>query len=57
MSLLCWNCRELGNQQTIQELGDLVRAQDPTVVFLAETWLVEARLGEIRDRLQMGNYF
>ena len=26
-------------------------------MFKAETWLVEARLGEIRDRLQMGNYF
>ena len=35
----------------------MVRAQDPTVVFLAETWLVEARLGEIRDKLEMGNYF
>ena len=34
----------------------MVWAQDSTVVFLVETWLVEARLGEIKDRLQMGNY-
>ena len=27
------------------------------MVFLAETWLVEARIGEIKDRLLMGNYF
>ena len=26
-------------------------------MFLAEKWLVEARLGDIRDRLQMGSYF
>lgn len=26
----------------IQELVDLVRAQEPTVVFRAETWLDEA---------------
>ena len=26
-------------------------------MFLAKTWLVEARLGNIRDRLQMGSYF
>ena len=47
MSLLCWNCRGLGNPQTIQELGDLVQVQDPAVVFLAETWLDEARLIEL----------
>ena len=49
MNLLCWNCRGLGNRQTVQEFGDLVRAQDPAVVFLAETWLDEARLVNIRD--------
>ena len=37
MNLLCWNCRGLGNQQTVQELGDLVWAQDLAVEFLAET--------------------
>lgn len=42
---------QLGNQQTVQELGVLILAQDPTVVFLAETWLIEASLGEIKDRL------
>ena len=55
MSLLCWNCRGLGNRQTVQELGDIIRAQDPSVVFLAETWLDEARLGFIRDSLQFGH--
>ena len=48
MSLLCWNCCGLGNPQTDQELGDLIHAQDPSVVFLTETWLDKARLEEIR---------
>ena len=44
MSFLVWNCRGLGNPQTIRELGNLIRAQDPAVMFLVETWLDEARL-------------
>lgn len=44
MSFLVWNCRGLGNPQTIQELSNLVRAQDPIVVFITETWLDKARL-------------
>ena len=47
MSLLCWNYRGLGNLETEQELGDLIWAQDPLVMFLAETWLTKARLEEI----------
>ena len=54
MNLLCRNCRGLGNQPTEQELGDMIRAQDPLVVFLAETWLDKARLEEIRVRLNLG---
>ena len=56
MNLICWNCRGLGNQQKIQELGELVRAQDPLIVFLAKTWLEEARLGTILDSFQFGHY-
>ena len=56
MSITCWNCRGLGNRQTVQELGDIIWAQDPTVVFLAETWLVEGRLAGICDSLQFGHY-
>ena len=41
MSILCWNYCEFGNQQIVQEIGDLVQVQDPTVMFLAKTWLVE----------------
>ncbi|XP_075665859.1 uncharacterized protein LOC142635608 [Castanea sativa] len=51
MNILCWNCRGLENPQTEQELGD-IRAQGPSVVFLAETWLDKTRLTFIRDKLK-----
>ena len=56
MNLLYWNCQGLGNQQTVQELGDLVWAQDLAVEFLAETWLDKARLVSICDSLQFGHH-
>ena len=56
MSTLCWNCRGFGNRQTIQEFGVLVRAQDPTVMFLAETWPDEFRLVGLRDSLRFGHH-
>ena len=52
MNLLCWNCRGHGNSQTEQELGNIVRAQGPSVVFLAKTWLDKARLLFLRDKLK-----
>ena len=44
MSFLCWNCRGFGNQRTENQLVDMVRAKDPSIVFIAETWTDEARL-------------
>ena len=35
----------------------MVRAQDPAVVFLAGTWLLNAMLGGIKETLQMGDFF
>ena len=37
MSCLSWNCRGLGNPQTVDELVTLVGKKDPNVVFLMET--------------------
>ena len=50
MNILCWNCRGLGSPQIDQEPEDLIQAQDPLVVFVAETWLDKARLEEIKVR-------
>ncbi|XP_030964467.1 uncharacterized protein LOC115985690 [Quercus lobata] len=44
MSCLAWNCRGLGNLRTGRELVDIIRAKDPSVVFLAETLTDDARL-------------
>ena len=51
MSRLFWNVRGLGNQSTIQELAKLVRTQDLSVVFLAETWVDEVKLKQLCDDL------
>ena len=57
MSLLVWNCRGLGNQVTESELGDYIRAKDPSVMFIAETWLDEARLKLVKRRLNFDHMF
>lgn len=54
MNLLCWNYRGLRNLLTKQELQDLIRARDPLVVFLTETWLDKARLEDIQIKLKFG---
>ena len=57
MSLLVWNCRGLGNPCTGKELGDLVRAKDPSVVFIAETWADKARLKVLKNTLLFDEMF
>ena len=44
-----WNCRGLGNLRTGRELVELVRAKDPSVVFLVETLTDDARLEFIQS--------
>ena len=57
MNCLFWNYRGLGNPCTVQELARLVRAQDPTVVFLIETWQDEGPLERLRCYLHFDNKF
>ena len=54
MNLICWNRRRLGNPQIEQKLRDMIRAQEPLVVFLAETWLDKAKLETIKVRYKFG---
>ena len=44
MSCLAWNYRGLRNLCTGRELDDIIRAKDPSMVFLAETLTDDARL-------------
>ena len=57
MSCLIWNCRGLGNPCTGNELADIVRAKDPSIVFIAETWADEARLKDVKKKIQFENMF
>ena len=57
MSFMVWNCRGLGNLRIRKELEVVVRAKDPSAVFLAETWVDEARLKEIKRNLDFENLF
>ena len=57
MSLLFWNVRGLGNRRTIRELEKYIRAQDPIALFLAETWVGEARLIDLCSKLGFDHYW
>ena len=57
MSWLCWNMRGLGNQRTVRELGSMVRNQDPTALFLAETWVGEDRLKRLCRELLFDHFW
>ena len=57
MSCLFWNYRGLGDPFTVNELASLVRAKDPLVVFITETWTDEARLKDVKRKIQFDNMF
>jgi hypothetical protein len=57
MNCLAWNCRGLGNPRTVQEIARLTRAQDPSVMFLIETWQDEGPLEKLRCQLQFDSKF
>ena len=53
MNWLYWNVYGLGNLQAIRELEVVTWAQDPTALFLAETWVEEVRLRRLCDELKL----
>ena len=57
MSIIVWNYRELGNLQTVTELEVVIRANDPSVLFIAKTWVDEAKLKEIKQKIEFDNLF
>ena len=57
MSLLFWNVHGLGNLRIVRELESFVRAQDPSALFLAETWVGEARLIGLCSELGFDQYW
>ena len=57
MSCLVWNCRGLGNPQTVHELTIMVRKKDPLVLFLSETKLDASWLEVLRCQWKFGGKF
>ena len=48
MNCLVWNFRGLGNLRTGKELGDMIWAKDPSILFLAETLADDVRLDTVQ---------
>ncbi|KAL0430489.1 UNVERIFIED_CONTAM: hypothetical protein Sradi_0674900 [Sesamum radiatum] len=53
MSLLVWNCQGLGNPWTKKGLCDLLRANNPHLVFLAETKCSLRQIEKLKRQLDM----
>ncbi|XP_062171134.1 uncharacterized protein LOC133876926 [Alnus glutinosa] len=57
MSILSWNCRGLGNPQTVRVLHQLVKEKNPSFVFLMETFCSKSYMEKIRCRLGFESLF
>ncbi|KAK8648861.1 hypothetical protein V6N13_129603 [Hibiscus sabdariffa] len=55
MIVLAWNCRWLGNLETIHALGRLVSSKDPHVIFVCETRLSRRRAENLKRRYGMSS--
>ena len=51
------NCHGLGNLSTGNELEVVIRAKDPSSVFIAETWADKARLKVLKNTLLFDEMF
>jgi uncharacterized membrane protein len=57
MSLLCWNCRGLGNPKVIRQVHCLVRVKKPRFVFLIETKVKSMKLQRLRCSIGFDGLF
>ena len=57
MSCLAWNCHRLGNPLAEDELEAIIRAQDPLMVFLSETWSRRKQLEKIQCKIKYDGVF
>jgi exonuclease III len=57
MIALSWNCRGLGNPQTVHELRRMVNEKKPNLVFLMETKLRQKKMEIVRIKLGFHNMF
>ena len=57
MKTFSLNCLELGNLEIVSELHAVVRKEDPSIVFLMETWLELRNFEFLRVLLGMRGCF
>ncbi|XP_042964510.1 uncharacterized protein LOC122298707 [Carya illinoinensis] len=57
MKTLSWNCRELGNPRTVQDLCHMAKEKRPNIVFLMETKINSDRCGRVKRRLKFDGCF
>lgn len=50
MSLLSWNCRGLGNPQTVNAIKKAIRIKKPKLIFSMETKFDKEWVVGVRDR-------
>jgi hypothetical protein len=48
MNALAWNCRGLGNPQTVRELCGFVKSHHPKFVFISDTRMSGSRVSNLR---------
>lgn len=51
MSIICWNCRGIGNGATVRELRNLTRQFAPSVLCVLETQVVDIRVERLQYKL------
>ncbi|XP_019181782.1 PREDICTED: uncharacterized protein LOC109176840 [Ipomoea nil] len=57
MSTLSWNCRGLGNPQTVQEIVDMVSRKKPDFVLLIETMVARDHAERLRVKIEFDGLF
>ena len=55
MNLLSWNCRGLSNLQTVNALSEVVRKEEPKIIFLVETKLNRDWMDMVKDKCNFKN--
>ena len=57
MKCIAWNYRGLGNPRTIRAFRELIRKEDPHVIFLSETKLHANKLDRLKLLCRMNKCF
>ena len=55
MSCLSWNCRGMGNPQSVRALRNLVQQWNPNIVFLMETKIGVNRMEKVKEIIGLAN--